>query len=484
MQLTGLPAGTYGRVDAEQFDLISLLPPELLESIVQIACEQYETDIYVYDDLMLLSLVSTRFSSVAAMMVKEMKQLPPDLTWRLGPKKVLVRFPKLAHLRINSRYFDEDMIPVNARLLTLAQLHQRSKRCRITFQSLQKMCNLTSLDASFWDSEYFVNDTVLAELRCLTHLNLKKSRQISDLGLTSLADTLLSLNLEDNRGISDDGLSVMTNLTSLRLTDNVLISDRSVSVLTALTSLKLDGTRNILSDESLSCLLELRTLVPSEHITDAGLEPLANLTNLRANAALSGSVLAGKQLSKLRLHKRYRNLRIANGDIARQTSLTVLTLCADSTIGDDGVAGLTSLKALDCNRLITDVGLHSLTNLTRLSLTDPHPGRNDNVCTDASVSRLINLRVLILDDHRFVTDCALSCLTNLRELYLCRNPIITDSGISGLTNLRVLDVQKANKQITVNGLKSLFRLRRLSCDPRLDCVREYLQQRLVVRQFC
>ena len=68
---------------------------------------------------------------------------------------------------------------------------------------------------------------------------------------------ITSLNLDGNRVITDNSLSVLTNITSLALRRNRVITDNGLSVLTNITGL---NRNKLITDKSLSVLTNITSL--------------------------------------------------------------------------------------------------------------------------------------------------------------------------------------------------------------------------------
>lgn len=253
----------------------------------------------------------------------------------------------------------------------------------------------------------------LAELRCLTSLNLKGCHQLTDTGVRVLEklSALKSLNVSDCIRVTGHGLSVLrhlSQLTSLDLGGCTKIGDEGLSVVEALPSLEFLNLRrlSVLDDEKLStCLSSLPSLTSLDlsqcfGVTDRVIRSLHPLTGLRN-----------------------------------------LTLAGCSCITNEGLANLTapnltSLSLKNCD--VWDKGLAALRRLT--ALTRLELGQCDEI-TNAGLEELAPLA---------------PSLTHL-DLALCDH--ITDAGLAvlrGMTSLKKLEVYGC-LYVTSKGRRSLRR---------------------------
>lgn len=250
-----------------------------------------------------------------------------------------------------------------------------------------------------------VTDTHLACLTQLTELCVLAFRacNIGNPGLFSLTN-LVTLQLGDNRHVTDEALGRLINLTHLDLERNRVITDAGISTLTCLTWLSLQKQR---------------------HITDNGLRSLTGLTSL--------SLLTNK--------------RVTNTGLSCLTNLVDLDLENNSRITDAALFALTSLTCLDIRWAsgISDSSLSRLTNLTELSVGWSRDDADEvplaRVPTDASIRRLSCLRELLLEPgNNRITGHGISRLTALTSLCVRNNDEINDAALRRLINLTRLDV--------------------------------------------
>lgn len=136
-----------------------------------------------------------------------------------------------------------------------------------------------------------ISDDGLKYLTNLTHLDLSNDSWISDLGIQNLTK-LQTLCLADayNR-VTSSGVSQLVNLTKLDISGMNLITDYGIRGLEQLLSLTLDIDSKV-TDEGISNLINLTFLSLNDLITDAGISPLTNLTklDLRGNRLVTESL--------------------------------------------------------------------------------------------------------------------------------------------------------------------------------------------------
>jgi RNA polymerase sigma factor (sigma-70 family) len=258
-----------------------------------------------------------------------------------------------------------------------------------------------------------VTDAGLKRLAALPRLQMLRleSLSLTDAGLKDLASLpqavpLTFLSLEDNPGVTDDGLPHLAPLAKLG-------------------GLNLSGTK----------------------VTDAGVTELRRFTDLRWLAldrtAVTGATFdpAGFKLSTLWLSG---------------------SKISDATVKN--VAALSSLGTLWLDKTaLTDAGVKELAALRRLN----NLSLQDTAVTDtalATVAGLEELRQLNLSGTK-VTDTGLKGLTGMRRLrwLALHNTAVTDVGVKHLTELKDLETLWLSwTKVTQAGLKDVARLKDLS----------------------
>jgi hypothetical protein len=193
--------------------------------------------------------------------------------------------------------------------------------------------------------------------------------------------------MDNNDKISDDSLSVLTDLTYLDMSHNYVITDNSLRVLTNLAHLGLSHNYKI-TDTGLSGLIALTSLdislIQSQQITGAGLLPLSNLKvlsmvqspaedrdllpltaleKLTVSGNLTGKCL--KSLPQLVSLTLFPSHHVQPKYLAKLTNLTSLVLDGCGPVAYWILEGLSSLKSLS-----TTVENHydTLSNLTHLQV--------------------------------------------------------------------------------------------------------------------
>ena len=256
-----------------------------------------------------------------------------------------------------------------ARVAGLAELIRiEIRNCNISGAALERIGTLAGLsglrihacpvgDAGVAWSKNFPNLTVLDLKRC----------NIAGAELADIAAMwqLRHLELDDNSGITDEGLAHLTQLRGLQelLLNGTSVTDAGMEHLRRLKQLKLLGlVGTAVSDQGLVALGDLAALtrlgVAGTRISDAGLPALSNLRKLKT-LDINDTIITD----------------VGMAEIAKLDNLESLTL-RGARVGDDGLAELKPLTKLEYLGLaateITDEGLkrlHALTNLKHLDVT-------------------------------------------------------------------------------------------------------------------
>ncbi len=298
--------------------------------------------------------------------------------------------------------------------------------------------------------------------------------RIGDAGLAQIAElpNLEILCVGGMRGITDAGIAHLTKTRSLR---------------------KLDIGGSQVTDKGLAYLKQIKTLerleLPQDQhgITDAGLAHLAELSNLKHlqisrvhfnNPATNKEYYTDRGLADLAKLRQLEELHIGSigitdagmDHVARLTNLKMLHMFGCDNVTDKGIAKLTALKSLTnldiSHSRPTVAGLTVLNSLPALTKLDVDTLQRGGAVLN--LSGLINLEELGLgfapSSPDAFNDADLACLANLKKLrWLQIGPRnFTDQGmlyLAGLTNIDRLGLGGAG--LTDEGLKRLANLKKL-----------------------
>ncbi len=243
-----------------------------------------------------------------------------------------------------------------------------------------------------------ITDCTLQTL-VLKSAKLRSNTMITDQGLLPHADTLKFLDISKNTLITNNCLSMLTTLKTLVMSDNAQITN--ISTLTNLISLDVSNdcmfTEIDLPVENL--ILQFNTRVVSMPDTITRLD-------LTGNDLITGELLLRLPfLSNLVLDV---NEEVTDDYLSQLTNLQDLSLMFNNVITDNGITGLnlTHLR-LGYNTQITDLGLRSLTQLECLYLGD------NSVITNHGVSVLTDLKSIMLSNNNIITSAAFVNIYNL-----------------------------------------------------------------------
>ena len=137
------------------------------------------------------------------------------------------------------------------------------------------------------------------------------------------------------------------------------------------------------------------------------------------------------------------------------------TLRVIGFVNISSIENLTKLENLClqyCVHIVTDHMIRNLVNLQYLNFTVDCGGGD---ITDISISRLVKLRHLVINDNIYITDISISQLINLHHLDIYSCTSITDASIEILTNLQHLNIGCCNN-ITDKSVEKLTNLKYLN----------------------
>lgn len=352
---------------------------------------------------------------------------------------------------------------------------------RMTNAGLAHLAKLPSLRYLMLAGKNFTDAGMihLKHVPSLRILNAGHLPHLTDAALVHLADTpnLETLSFHWVEAITDEGVAHLTKLPSLK---------------------KLDIRHSKVTDKSIAHLSQVKTLeylvLPDKGITDVGLAHISRLEKLKhfwltgvhyVDPNMNKDYFTDKGVAGLTNCKLLEELTIGSigitdaglDHIAKLTNLKRLSLFGCSNITNKGLAKLTGLKSLQelnvSEANITIGGLSCLNQLTNLATLNVHGVRQDNSGLD--ISRLTRLETLYLytktrriDKRQLVTeplyDSDLACLAKLTQLTNLQmsHASVTDDGLknlAGLTNLDNLSV--GGEGVTDYGLLYLANMNKL-----------------------
>ncbi len=335
--------------------------------------------------------------------------------------------PRLKYLCLyGSRFTDKGM--VNAKQMSsLRILSFHESLCRITDAGLADISQIPNLAILCLHGIRGITDAGAAHLtkmRSLKKLNLGSS-QITDRGLAYLSQikTLEQIDLpQDQKGITDAGLARIAELPNLKALhiSRIHFNDPKMN-------------KEYYTDKGLEALAKCHGLeelsIGSPGITDAGMDHVGKLGNLRSLNLFGCDNVTDKGLAKLAELKSLTNLYISYAGVT--------------------ISGLNRLS--------------SLSNLTRLHVYDLRRGG-----AVLDLSGLANLEDIIFSFGRksgdTFTDADLVCLGGLKQLKgLQIGPRgYTDKGVASLTGLvRLERLSIGGTELTDEAFKHAGNMKRL-----------------------
>lgn len=322
-------------------------------------------------------------------------------------------------------------------------------------QKQNRLAGLSFVPRSHVDLDFKYLDS-LTSLKYLSMTDFS----ISDDCLTRLRDLVdLSFYNQQPSGITDHGLSHLTNLTRLDIT-YPRITDRSLGCLTNLQKLIL-WENTVIIGCCFPFLLKLTYLasyyemcIDDEHIRLA--------TNLKKIILRQSSKIDGSGLMNMR---NLTSLRVSScGSSGNSAYFNVQNICAltnliELRIEGDRLGGifdlgnfvsLTHLSLKECPESL-DHSVDKLTNLTHLELKD-FKIKPDKL---KPLGKLTTLKIINVDYY----DKDLSHLTNLEQLHIFSNRTLTNRFLLNFTKIKTLYL--ASTGFRVEDFKHLRGLKRL-----------------------
>jgi len=316
----------------------------------------------------------------------------------------------------------------------------------------------------------------LKEIPSLKILSFYEGRcRITGVGLVDVSKiaTLESLSLNVTGPITDDGIAHLSKMHSLK---------------------KLDIANSQITDRGLGYLSQIKTLetlnLPQrdQHITDVGLAHLGQMPNLKslsvtethyADPTMNPDWYTDKGLAELANCRLLEELNIGSigitdagiDHIVKLNNLKKLMLFGCENVTDAGLAKLTALKSLTnlyvAHANVSIAGLNDLRLMPNLTKLDVFPVKRDGavlIISGLTAMEELHLIFAPYSQDSFV-DADLKCLTELKRLrWLQIGPCnYTDKGLAslaGLTNMERLCI--GGSGLTDKGLKHLINMKKLN----------------------
>lgn len=312
----------------------------------------------------------------------------------------------------------------------------------------------------------------LAQIKTLENLSLHWVEAITDEGIVCLKQlpSLRKLDIKNSK-VTDEGLYHLCQIESLEYLDlpDKGISDKGLAYLGELKNLRHlriarahyvnpNMDKDYYTDRGVAELAKLQSLeeltIGSIGITDAGLDYIAKLTNIKNLWLFGCSNVTNKGLAKLTVLKSLRNLDVFEANI---------TIAGLSCLNE-----LPNLRELNLHGVKQDysgLDISGLKSLEKLSIGTPHHG---DVIRDqdlACLSKLTQLRwfqiISSVNKPMGISDrgmAYLADLTNMEHLTV-GGPSITDEGLRNLVNMKRLDMLNIyGGRLTARGLEYLEQL--------------------------
>lgn len=368
------------------------LPSEIKGYIILMSINYRIRNVYEWNSI---SLLSKDYPSLAPVMTRHVLPqicfIDPEV-FQCLPFVVLRALNHLTEMTLLRREETGTILPQmnHVKNLTLGTFHHDD---HFTF-SCSSLTQLETLVADFR-----LEDKEIIHLTNLTNLNLDENYQLSAASITKLTN-ITSLSMNDPKAIpygrkfEGTVLEKLPKLQSLSFKHNYRIRDLHMTSLTNLTKLDISGAcycGTNMTDDGLSHLVSLVELNISNvdaGISDIGLFPLQNLTNLniKNNRHLTAACL-----------ERLTNLRELNVTRIRRQVFT-------------GIRNLTNLTSLVA-RSVTGVPFDSLENLSNLTHLDL--SLSYTTFTDRSIQNLINLKHLNIYENFHISPSGVKMMKHL-----------------------------------------------------------------------
>lgn len=367
-----------------------------------------------------------------------------------------INLPRLKYLALyGSRFSDAGCVHIKE-MSSLRILSFHENLCRISDVGLVHISQMPDLEILCLHGMKNITDAGIAHLTKMISLQKLEigNSQVTDKGLQYLSQikTLERLDLpQDQRGITDKGLEHLSHLPNLKHLgiSRIHFNDPKMN-------------KEYYTDKGLEFLSHCQTLenlsIGSIGVTDAGMDHIAKLTNLKSLNVFGCDNITDRGLAKLSALKSLESLHIS-GD--RITIAGLKQLNSLSNIRRMYIRGIRRGGAtLDIS------GMRSLENVL-ISF----PPRSNEAFTDADLACFKDLKTLtsLQLSPRSFTDSGMCYLAGLIEMkrLLIGGSQLTDSGIKHLAameSLELLNVSSAKEdsKLTDETLRFLERFKCLN----------------------
>jgi len=368
----------------------------------------------------------------------------------------LINLPQLKYLALyGSRFSDAGCVHIKE-MSSLRILSFHENLCRISDAGLVHISQMPNVEILCLHGMKNITDAGIAHLAKMASLRKLDigSSQVADRGVEYLSQikTLERLELpQDQRGITDKGLEHLSRLPNLKQLgiSRIHYVDPKMN-------------KEYYTDKGLEFLSHCQTLetlgIGSIGVTDAGMEHIAKLTNLKSLNVIGCDNITDRGLAKLSALKYLESLQIFEKGIT--------------------VAGFNQLKSLPNIRRMHILGLHrggatlDLSGMKHLEeVLISFPPKSNEAFTDADLVCFKDLKTLTclqLNPHSF-TDSGMRYLAGLTEIERLSigGAQLTDAGIRHLEAMKrlallIVSSPKEDSKLTDETLRFLERFKCLN----------------------
>lgn len=342
-----------------------------------------------------------------------------------------------------------DIMPKFAWFIVNKYIHKKNKYLHLIWQydsiknAIDKLCH--GYDARKTDK--FIK--YVSQYVPITTLNFWDEEEtdvpkFTDAGLLLVANTLKKYDNGNNKYITDNAISNLTNLTSLSISGNCLTSN---------------CYKNLIN------LIELKIWCPSVKIKAFSLLNLTQLEILDMPCIDSFDDDCIQHLTKIKKLNISGCTRITDEGLRNMSEIEELTV--NKLITDDGIKHMTRLRVLDMrnNLYITGSCFKYLPLLCSLDFTKSYHetifgAKKQKIPTNENLILIAHqLTSLHMAGCQHITNDILKKMTNLQTLCITDCKQITDEGIENLNKLQKL--LAVNVNITPKGIMNMTKLKLL-----------------------